>query len=117
MHEVTLAGNILETLKEKLKAHPDARSKPKTLCLGIGQIAAIDKSCLKFAFEILTKDTENENIEIVFNDIPCKVFCSNCQKEVLSAKDSFSCPICLENKTKLISGHELVIEYIEINES
>jgi hydrogenase nickel incorporation protein HypA/HybF len=70
----------------------------------------------KFCMEAITKDTVAEGAEIVIENIPLLVVCEDCNEESELAEPLFVCPKCESTRLKVISGRDLFIESIEVEE-
>ena len=69
---------------------------------------------LQFAFEALTQEElfEGAVLEMEEREIICR--CSSCQEQFTVDREyRFTCPRCGEQRTEIISGRELFIDYYE----
>jgi len=62
MHEVAIAGGILDTVRRETAARQPAHVVK--VGVRIGEMAGIDPESLKFCFEVLLKDTGLEPLEL-----------------------------------------------------
>jgi Zn finger protein HypA/HybF involved in hydrogenase expression len=62
MHEMGIAGSVLEAVHKEMHRYPLHR--PMKIGLRIGEYAGIDEASLKFCFEALVKGTELEPLEL-----------------------------------------------------
>jgi len=62
MHEVAIAGGILEAVRTEVSARKPAR--PVKVGIRIGELAGIDPASLAFCFEALVQGTDLEPLEL-----------------------------------------------------
>lgn len=62
MHEVAIAGGILDAVRKETAVRQPARAVK--VGVRIGEMAGIDAESLKFCFEVLLKDTDLEPLEL-----------------------------------------------------
>jgi len=114
MHEVGVASSILECVAAEAGKHPGAQLV--SVCVRIGELANIDKDALDFAFEALTRDTDLEHVKLVVEWCPRRQKCTSCGEEFAVKDFELACPKCASSQTTCISGTELDIAYLELEE-
>jgi hydrogenase nickel incorporation protein HypA/HybF len=82
----------------------------------IGKMSGIEPYFLKESFDIFKEGTICENAEMEIIETEIKIRCYECDKESEIKGFDFHCPVCGSGKTKIISGEEMNIEYIEVKE-
>jgi hydrogenase nickel incorporation protein HypA/HybF len=114
MHEMGIANSILEAVKKEAARYPGAQ--PRKVGVKIGELAAIDPEALRFCFEVLVKDTEMQRLELAIETCQRRHQCLNCSAEFPVRDYDFQCPQCGSLTSKCISGDELQLAYVEIDE-
>jgi hydrogenase nickel incorporation protein HypA/HybF len=114
MHEVGIAASILESVEAEARRRPDTRFA--AVGVRIGELSNVDKDALAFAFEALTRKTPLEKLRLEVEWCPRRQKCLDCSKEFAVHEFNLSCPKCGGNKTSCISGTELDIAYLELEE-
>ncbi len=114
VHELGIASSILECVQKEATRHPGQRISK--VGVKIGELAAIDVDALRFGFECLTKDTDWQHLALDVEWIPRVQRCPQCQHEFRMADFDPQCPRCGEFATRCISGEELDIAYMEVDE-
>jgi hydrogenase nickel incorporation protein HypA/HybF len=71
---------------------------------------------LMFAFETLTRETPWENLKVEIEWCPRRQKCQACGEEFTVAGFEMACPKCGECRSTCISGTELDIAYLELEE-
>jgi hydrogenase nickel incorporation protein HypA/HybF len=114
MHELGIASSILDYVQTEARRHPDVRITK--VGVKIGELAGVDVDSLQFGFEAIVKDTEWEGLVLAVESIPRVQRCPKCQHEFRMADFDPECPKCGEFATQCISGEELDIAYMEVDE-
>jgi hydrogenase nickel incorporation protein HypA/HybF len=115
MHELGIATSILEAVEKESRRHPGARFQ--TVGLRIGELAGVDADALNFGWEAITRDTPWETLKLAIEQLPRKNRCQVCEYEFAVRDYDVSCPRCKTFVTESISGDELDIAYIEVEET
>lgn len=114
MHELSIATSILEAVQKEAVSRPGARFLK--VAVRIGELAGVDTDSLTFGWEAITKETEWEPLRLEVEPREWVNRCSACAVEFRVVNYQTQCPQCGEVATKLISGDELDIAYLEIEE-
>jgi hydrogenase nickel incorporation protein HypA/HybF len=114
MHEIGIANSILEAVKVETSRRPDAI--PRKVAVRIGELAAVDPEALRFCFEALTRETELESLQLEIEICPRKHHCPDCDFEFPVVDFELRCPKCGQEHTHYISGDQLELAYLEMEE-
>ncbi len=114
MHEVSLAQNIVAISMESLKNRPV--EKIVAVNLRIGPVAGVDPEALRFALEVVTRDTPLADAEFHIETPPLRLNCRDCRQPFESREFIFSCPACGSNRIELLSGDEMEVVNLEVVE-
>lgn len=114
MHEMGIANSVLEAVRTEAGRRPDTR--PVKVGLRIGEMAAIDQESLRFCFEALTKGTDLDGLQLEIELCPRRHRCHGCGAEFEVRECDFQCPVCRSASSACISGDELELAYMEIEE-
>lgn len=114
MHELGIAASILESVEKEAARHPGAHISK--VGVKIGELSGVDGDALQFGFEVLVKDSVLEPLALVLELIPRVQRCTKCGYEFRMTDFDPRCPLCGEFATECISGEELDIAYMEIDE-
>jgi hydrogenase nickel incorporation protein HypA/HybF len=114
MHEVGIANSILEATRSEMALHTTAR--PRRVTVRIGELTAVDPDALQFCFDALTRDTEFATLVLKIEVCPRKHRCVACGAEFIVAGYDFCCSRCGEEKTQFISGDQLELASLEVEE-
>ena len=114
MHEMGIANSVLEAVRREMRRYPEAR--PANVGLRIGEMAAVDQESLRFCFEALIAGTELEGLQLEIELCPRRHRCKDCGNEFNVADYEFQCPACGALSSECISGDQLELAYVEIED-
>ncbi len=119
MHEISI---MTQLIKEALRSTEGYDiEKVENVYLDIGELTFLNPEQLKFAFEVLTKDTKLQGANLIVNEMKAEVECESCgyKGELIEPEgDHFGflrifCPNC-RAKVKILSGKECVLSRIQM---
>lgn len=114
MHEMSIVNSVLEAVRVEAARHPACH--PSKVGLRIGELAAVDPEALRFCFEALTRETDLESLELEIEIRARRHRCLACSTEFNVKDYNFTCPQCGGPNSKCISGDELEMAYLEVQE-
>jgi hydrogenase nickel incorporation protein HypA/HybF len=115
MHESTLALSILGiVVDEAAKAHA-AAVRSVTLC--VGELACVEPQTLTACFELVAEGTLADKTRLSIRRIPATGTCEVCGAAVRRQNRLMRCPKCSAASIKLVTGRELYVESIEVDQS
>lgn len=104
MHEMTLVSSIIDIVNSYKNQYKF--KKVNSLKLSFGQLSCVNQDSLTFAFDALSEDTVLKNCKLIFEIIPPKITCNNCNKESIVTDDFSKCTYCGSNDIYLSGGME-----------
>ena len=114
MHEMGIANSVLDAVRAEMSRYPG--SYPCKVGIRIGEMAAIDQDALRFCFEAMILETDMASLELAIEFCPRRHHCLECENEFVVHDYDSSCPQCKSLATKCISGDELGLAYLEVEE-
>jgi len=114
MHEMGIANSVLEAVRAEAARHPGAQ--PRKVGLRIGELAAVDLSALQFCFDAMISETDLASLELEVVTCKRRHRCPTCTAEFDIKDFDFQCPGCGEMGTVCISGDQLDLAYLELEE-
>jgi hydrogenase nickel incorporation protein HypA/HybF len=114
MHEMSIATSLLEAAYGEARRHPGARVSK--VGVRIGEWAGVDPDSLRFCFDALLAGTEPEPPSL---DIEFKLRenrCTTCGIVFALEDYRIDCPGCGAAVTQPVSGTELQLAYVELEE-
>jgi len=119
MHELSIAQSLLAIIREEMQKH----GSPRLISVKVrhGRLSAVVPDALAMSFEALTMDTSLAGARLDTEEIPLVLACRACGKEFSPDSNDYvfaPCPACGEELGHtVVSGKELYIEYLELDES
>jgi hydrogenase nickel incorporation protein HypA/HybF len=114
MHELGIATSILDCVEKEARRHPGQRITK--VGVKIGELAGVDVDALQFGFECIVKETEWGHLKLEVESVPRVQRCTQCGNEFRMADFDPQCPRCGVFATECVSGEELDIAYMEVDE-
>jgi len=111
MHEYSIVQSMLD-LCEK---HSQGKQVDKVV-VKIGKMSGIEPHFLKESFDVFKEETICQDATIVMNLIDITIRCKDCKKKATVDSFNFFCPHCKGGNTKVLTGQEMHIDYIELKE-
>ncbi len=112
MHEMSIAENILEIVKETLRNQNS--SKLLSVTVQVGELTAVIPESLSFCFETVVENTPYKGAKLKIVEVPLTGKCKNCGKEFHISNYCFICPNCESTKVEIIGGQELNVSELEV---
>jgi hydrogenase nickel incorporation protein HypA/HybF len=115
MHEMGIAMEIVDIAKASIPEDmQDARVQ--RVNLQVGKLSAIVPDSLRFCFDLVVKDTPLEGSELAIEEVPVVARCKDCHTEWKVTEAVFTCNACQSGAIDILSGRELDIKSIEIED-
>ena len=115
MHEMGIAMEIVDIAKASIPADMQG-SKVRKVNLQVGKLSAIVADSLRFCFDLVIKDTPLEGAELSIEELPVVARCKDCSTEWTVTEAVFTCKNCQSGAIDILSGRELDITSIEIED-
>jgi hydrogenase nickel incorporation protein HypA/HybF len=112
MHELAIAQNIIDVICEQVT---EDFKKVNAINLEVGTFSGIVSDSLDFNLKVLMEEKSNSNVVINILEKPSLALCE-CGKKYEIKNIFESCPYCGSQKRELISGMDIIIKSIEIEE-
>ncbi|BBO83595.1 putative hydrogenase nickel incorporation protein HypA [Desulfosarcina ovata subsp. sediminis] len=115
MHEMGIAMQIAEIATASIPADMQG-ARVQRVNLKVGKLSAIVADSLRFCFDLVVKETPLEGAELVIEELPVVVRCKACENQWTVTEPVFVCPVCKSGDIDILSGRELDITSIEIED-
>jgi hydrogenase nickel incorporation protein HypA/HybF len=104
----------MDAVLEQARAH--GAQRVHRIVLKVGALAGVEPEALRFAFDVVTRNTLAEEAELEVDSVPARAYCAACEAE-FEAEGSFilSCPRCGSLSGDLRQGRELELSRIEMS--
>lgn len=111
MHELALSSAIVNTASK----HAAGR-KVSVVSLRVGRLRQVVPDTLEFYFAFVARDTVCEGARLEQEVIPARLRCGACDSEWEIEDPAFVCATCGPADVTVVSGEELEVESIEVEE-
>lgn len=111
---MSVAKNILDIVHEHIR--PEDETKVSSIILKVGELSGIVNESLEFCFSTLVHNTPLNKAKLIIQTIPISAVCNSCNQISQLEYGVFFCEKCHSSDIKLISGNELQIEQIELED-
>ena len=114
MHEMSVAESLIETITAEAKK---VNAKPVSATISCGQLNPINDEAMKFACEVVTKDTICEGMGINVVHVPWRGTCRKCDEVFDFDVYSPKCPKCDSDQFDMAEDAPLLLDEIEFDEN
>jgi hydrogenase nickel incorporation protein HypA/HybF len=114
MHEMSVAQNIFEIVRKNVPE--GSEEKVSKIHLKVGELSGIVPDSLLFCIDILKEESDFKNVSIEIEQVPITAHCQLCGKNSQLEYGVFFCPNCQSTSIELLTGRELNIVDIELND-
>lgn len=111
MHEMSIVQGIIDLCLE----HAGGR-RVSSLDVEIGQLSSAVPEAIEFCFEACSRDTLLEGARLAIIRIPGVGLCQECGATVPLTELYGACQDCGSNRVTIISGEELRVREIEVED-
>lgn len=115
MHELSIAQSILDIVLEEMRKH--GVTGVRVVRLKIGDLTAVVPESLTFCWSIATEGTPAEGSVLDIQSVPIRARCGKCGHEFEIEDHQYLCPQCESGQIQLLSGRELYIQEIEVQDN
>lgn len=116
MHEMSIALNIFRIIREKLRDAFGFYYPVKNVRVLVGKMSTVVPSALEFCFEAAGRGTIFEGAELEIVEIPLKVHCRDCNRDMILDEPFFFCRECDSFNLEIISGKELDVDTFDFDD-
>lgn len=114
MHEMGIVASILESAASA--AGSAGAQRITEIRISVGELTEVQDFALDFAFESLTPGTMAEGAKLVVNHVGATSRCLMCGVEFPHGRFEIVCPECGNFACEMLTGRELTIDSIEIDD-
>jgi len=112
MHEGNFTEQIVEAILSELKGFSDKR--PERIRVKVGEMLHLEEESVRLHYEILTKDTVLEGVQLDLQPVPVTIRCEVCKREAMAEDHHLLiCPHCHSLEVQVTGGDRIEIEAIK----
>jgi hydrogenase nickel incorporation protein HypA/HybF len=113
MHELSIAQSIVDIVGQYVP--PEQTADVRTVHVRVGALAGLVPESLTFCFTAITAETPLAHATLVVEFVPYQVSCAACRTTSHAEPGLALCPHCGSTNTRVLSGTELQVVDIELN--
>ncbi|MBZ5514652.1 MAG: hydrogenase maturation nickel metallochaperone HypA [Acidobacteriia bacterium] len=114
MHELSIANSILEAVRAEAARRPGVRVAK--VGVRVGELSGVEPDALSFSFEALVRGSDLEPLALEVETCPRRQRCCECGCLFRVVDFNLVCPDCGSTESRCVSGDELEMVYLEIEE-
>jgi hydrogenase nickel incorporation protein HypA/HybF len=114
MHELSIALSIIEIVRSNIPTE-DA-DLVRSVRVKVGDISGVVPESLEFCFTAITHDTPLKEATLEVEHVPFVLRCKTCDASFESEMGIVLCPKCGGADTQVLSGFELQVMEIELDD-
>ncbi len=112
MHELSIAGSVVEIASRQANGRRVTKVRMK-----VGHLRQVVPSALAFSFELVAEGTPAEGAELEMEEVPATGRCRACAEESRFGGFPLQCDSCGGFDLEILSGEELLVESLELEEA
>jgi hydrogenase nickel incorporation protein HypA/HybF len=114
MHELGIAQNILQIVQQSVP--PEQAADVRKIRLKIGKLSGVVAESLDFCFNVMIGETEMKRAVLEIEHVPIMALCRECGNRFPIDELDFTCSACKSTQIEMLSGKELEIVEIELED-
>ncbi len=112
MHEMALAENVLDLIRDYLLT--EGGQRVKTVRLEIGKLSAVEPEAMRFCFDVVAQGTLADGAVLDIIEQEGVAWCSDCKLKVPIAARYDPCPACGGFHLQVMEGLSMRVKELEI---
>jgi hydrogenase nickel incorporation protein HypA/HybF len=116
MHELSIVESLLEQVLQETQ-RVGAKGRVRRLELIIGRLSGVNCDSVRFAFDMLARDTFLENADLIIREPDASCRCCACLGQTEIEEFVAECPRCGSRDIVIEGGRQLLLQSIEVEES
>jgi hydrogenase nickel incorporation protein HypA/HybF len=114
MHELAIAQDILEIVQQSVPKGQEAAVRK--VRIRVGKLSGVVPDSLGFCFGVIANDTLLNQASLAIEQVPTVSRCRDCACGFQIEDLAFICPACKSTNLELVSGKELEVVEIELED-
>ena len=116
MHEFSIGAGLVAAVLEELGRRKVPSGALRSVTVAVGALHQILPDTLTFAYATLARDTAAAGSELMLRPVPVTARCRACGWRGGLAVPVFLCGTCASGDLDLLTGRELHLESLEVND-
>lgn len=112
MHELAVCQELMSQVWQI--ARRERASRVTSITLQIGALSGVEPRLLRDAFPIAAAGSVAQDAQLLIEDMPVEVQCSQCGARSQVQVNRLVCGACGDYRTRLVSGEEMLLKSLEL---
>jgi len=112
MHEMSLCESVLQIMEDQASAQ--SFGQVKRVWLEVGQLSGVEVEALRFAFDVVTRNSIADGAGLEIIDVPGQAWCMQCGETVEVTQRFDPCPKCGGYQLQVTGGTEMRVKELEV---
>ena len=112
VHELAVCQGLMQQVNQV--AARERAAKVTLITLQVGPLSGVESQLLKEAFPIASAGSVAAGAELIIEQMPVVVECSQCGARTEAAVNKLVCGACGDWRTRLVSGEEMLLKSLEL---
>lgn len=114
MHELSVAEGVLDIVRQYVA--PERAAAIRGVLVQVGVLSGVMPESLDFSFSAIVADTPWHHAKLEIERVPAVCRCDACARSFEIEEISFLCPHCGSTAIHLVSGRELQVVSIDVED-
>ena len=114
VHELSIAQNIFDIIYQSVPR--EELQCVRTVRMKVGTLSGVVPDSLGFCFSAIASETALSRATLSIERVPFRIKCNSCEHEFTNNIGFVVCPQCGGVETIVLSGRELLVTEIELDE-
>jgi hydrogenase nickel incorporation protein HypA/HybF len=113
MHELAVCQGLMQQVEQV--AQREQATKVCSITLLIGPLSGVEAALLRNAFPLTAAGTVAEDAELIIEQTPVRVLCTQCGAETSARVNKLVCGECGDFRTQVIQGEEMLLQSLVLD--
>jgi hydrogenase nickel incorporation protein HypA/HybF len=113
MHEMALAGGVLQVIEQAAREQRFARVR--TVWLEVGRLAAVEPEAMRFCFDAVVRGSVAEGARLELQVAAAEGWCLRCERAFAPEARFDPCPHCGGYEVRVEGGEQMRVTELEVD--
>jgi hydrogenase nickel incorporation protein HypA/HybF len=115
MHEMSVAQNVIDIVRQHVP--PADEPRVSAVRVRLGGLSGVVADSLEFCFGAMVAGTLLAHACLEIEHVPTVCECRDCSTRFEPESWLFRCPSCASGRVRLVSGRDLQVVHVELNDA
>ncbi|MFA6456233.1 MAG: hydrogenase maturation nickel metallochaperone HypA [Bacteroidota bacterium] len=114
MHELSIAESIIDIIHQYVAT--ERLCTVRSVTVKVGTFSGVVSDSLEFSYQAIIAGTPLDQSRLSIEQIPFVIECTECSQQSYNEPGMMQCTSCGSVRTKILSGKELQVKDIELDD-